>query len=68
MAKYEHLAIYKKSLELAVYMETAVKGFSRYHKYTIGAALRKQRQGACNAGNESKLIERKGPYSERVEG
>ena len=40
MAQYEHLPIYKKALDLAVYMENIVKGFSRYHKYTLGADLR----------------------------
>ncbi len=36
MAYYENLHIYKKSLELAVYIENVVRNFSRYHKYTIG--------------------------------
>ncbi len=36
MAYYENLPIYKKSLELAVYIENVVRNFSRYHKYTIG--------------------------------
>ncbi len=40
MAKYEHLPIYKKAMDLAVYIENAVRGFSRYHKYSIGADLR----------------------------
>jgi len=40
MAYYENLPIYKKSMELAVYMENAVRGFSRYHKYTIGTDMR----------------------------
>ena len=40
MARYEHLPIYKKAMDLAVYIENAVKGFSRYHKYSIGADLR----------------------------
>ena len=42
MAHYEHLPIYKKSLDLAVYIETVVKGFARYHKYTLGSELRAQ--------------------------
>ena len=40
MAKYAHLPIYKKALELTVYIEDTVKNFSRYHKYTIGTRLR----------------------------
>jgi len=40
MAKYDHLPIYKNALELTVYLEDTVKGFSRYHKYTIGTRLR----------------------------
>ncbi len=40
MALYENLSIYKKTLDLAVYFEKAVKNFSRYHKYTVGTELR----------------------------
>ena len=40
MARYENLPIYKKTLELAVYMESIVHGFPRYHKYAIGADMR----------------------------
>jgi hypothetical protein len=40
MAKYDHLPIYKKALELTVYVEDTVKNFSRFHKYAIGARLR----------------------------
>ena len=40
MAQYEHLPLYKKSLELAIFMENCVKGFSRYHRYTLGTDLR----------------------------
>ena len=40
MAQYEHLPIYKKTLELAIFMENCVKGFARYHRYTLGADLR----------------------------
>lgn len=37
---YENLPVYKKALDLAVYIETIVIGFSRYHKYNVGADLR----------------------------
>ena len=40
MAKYNHLPIYKKAIELVVFIENAVRGFARYHKYSIGTRLR----------------------------
>lgn len=40
MARYEHLPIYKKAMDVAIYMEKVVTGFSRYHKYTLGTDLR----------------------------
>ncbi len=40
MAYYEHLPIYKKAMETAVYFEKAVRNFSRYNKYNLGAELR----------------------------
>ena len=40
MAYYENLPIYKKAMELTVLMENTVRGFSRYHKYSIGSDMR----------------------------
>ena len=40
MAQYEHLPIYKKAFDMIVYIENSVRGFSRYHKYTLGTDLR----------------------------
>ncbi|MGQ0593817.1 MAG: four helix bundle protein [Gammaproteobacteria bacterium] len=40
MAQSEHLPIYKRSYDLCLYLEQVVRGFSRYHKYTLGADLR----------------------------
>ena len=40
MAKYEHLPIYKKAMELSLYLQNIVRNFSRYNKYTIGSELR----------------------------
>jgi hypothetical protein len=40
MAQYEHLPIFKKAYDLALYLEKIVRDFSRYHKYSVGAELR----------------------------
>ena len=40
MAQAEHLAIYKSSYDLCLYLEQVVRNFSRYHKYSLGAELR----------------------------
>jgi hypothetical protein len=42
MARYEHLPIYKKAMDLAIYFEKIVRNFSRYHKYTLGSELREK--------------------------
>ncbi len=39
-AAYEGLPIYRAATDMVVYFETIVRGFSRYHKYTIGTELR----------------------------
>ena len=44
MAAYEHLPIFKKAMDLCVFMEKAVAHFPRYHKYTLGSELR----GMCH--------------------
>ena len=45
MARYEHLPIYKKAMELNVYLHKNVRHFSRYNKYTIGTELRDAARG-----------------------
>jgi len=40
MARYEHLPIYKQAMDLAVYLQGAVRNFSRYDKYSTGSELR----------------------------
>jgi hypothetical protein len=45
MARYEHLPIYKQAMDVAVHFEKVVAGFSRYHKYTLGADLRNKSRG-----------------------
>jgi len=49
MARYEHLPIYKKALDVAVHFEKVVAGFSRYHKYTLGSELRNQSRAVVSA-------------------
>ena len=40
MAHYDHLPIYRDAMRLAVHIENTVRGFARYHKYTLGSELR----------------------------
>jgi hypothetical protein len=40
MARYEHLPVYKLALELGIYLQGAVRKFSRYDKYSVGSDLR----------------------------
>ena len=37
---YEALPIYKAATDLAVLLVRVVRGFSRYHKYTLGSRMR----------------------------
>ena len=39
---YEKLPIFKKALDLNVYIEDAVRSFSHYHKYAMGSELRQK--------------------------
>ncbi len=39
---YENLPIFKKALEANLYIEDAVRGFARYHKYGIGSEMRQK--------------------------
>jgi len=48
MARYEHLPIYRSSMDLAVFMETQVKNMSRYNKYSLGSELRKRTLSALS--------------------
>ena len=37
---YDELPIFKSALDFAVYIESIVKNFDKYHKYTLGVDLR----------------------------
>ena len=39
---YDNLPIFKSALDLVVYVETIVKHFDKYYKYTLGEDLRQQ--------------------------
>ena len=46
---YENLPIFKKALELNVYVEQCVKNFSRYDKYAMGTELREKSRAVIYA-------------------
>jgi hypothetical protein len=35
MARYEHLPIYKKAMDLTIYFEKVVRNFHQYQKYAL---------------------------------
>ncbi len=45
--KPERLPIWRDSQQLLLQIEVAVRGFPRYHKYTVGAELRRQAMRVC---------------------
>jgi len=48
MARYEHLPIYKKAMDLTIYFEKIVRNFSRYHKYALSIRNLQSTQEAPN--------------------
>ncbi len=48
MAHYEHLPIFKKMMDLTVYIENIASHFSRNHRYTLGSELRHMSHEAEN--------------------
>ena len=56
MAQYEHLPIYKKAFDMTIYIENAVRGFSRYHKYTLGTDLRDISRTVANNTNNAWIV------------
>jgi hypothetical protein len=40
MAAYEHLPIFKKLMDLTVFVEQMVSRLSRYYRYSLGSELR----------------------------
>lgn len=59
--KYVELPIYKAALEFAVYMETIVKTFQRYERYTIGEDLRNYAKKLLFAVHKANVSEDKKP-------
>lgn len=49
MSQHEQLAIYRAAYDYALHIETVVQGFSRYHKYALGAELRQTSRAILRA-------------------
>ncbi len=47
MARYQHLPIWRDANRLLILIEQTVRGFPRYHKYTLGSDLRRQAMLVC---------------------
>jgi hypothetical protein len=66
MAQYEHLPIYKKAFDLAVYFDNIVRNFSRYHKYQIGSELRQQSREVLRQIIRANNATEKTPHLEKL--
>ena len=66
MARYEHLPIYKSALDVAIWFEQAVAGFSRYHKYTLGSELRQQSREIVSLIAQANSEQDKAPYLKQL--
>jgi hypothetical protein len=44
---HHQLPIWRDAMRLVVVLEEAVRGFPRYHKYTLGSDLRAQARQVC---------------------
>ncbi len=51
MSRPKKPAIWADAMALATEIEVAVRGFSRYHKYTLGTDLRRQAPRAAPPGH-----------------
>lgn len=45
--RYRQLPLWRDATRLLVLVETAVRHFAQYHKYTLGADMRRQAMGIC---------------------
>lgn len=62
MAHYEHLPIFKKMMDLTVYIENIASHFSRNHRYTLGSELRRMSHEALSLIVEANSMQDKGPH------
>jgi len=53
----EALPIYRSALALAVYMEQIVRGFEKYHKYTMGVEFRQKSKALLFAISRANMSE-----------
>ena len=61
MAAYDHLPIFKRMMDLTVYVENMVMRFSRYHRYTLGTGLRTMCHSALAVIADANQHREKGP-------
>ena len=66
MARYEHMPIFKKAMDMSVYIEETVRNFSRYHKYGIGSELRELTRRIIRLVIRANSTEHKAPVLQRL--
>ncbi len=56
--RYDNLRVYKIALDFCVYIETIVKSFEKYHKYSIGQDLKISFEAHIKHSNSYNLKEK----------
>ena len=57
---YDKLPIFKSAMDLVVYVETIVRNFEKYHRYTMGEELRNRARAILFGIQKANMSKKRG--------